>query len=505
MTAEQAYDELLRISREEAVLSSCGDLLEWDEETYMPRGGVEQRSAQRGLLAGLVHDRASDPRYEELLSLVESSPLVNDPESAAAVNVRELRRDFDRERLMPRALVVEQARVASLSAQAWAESRARSEFKSFQPWLERTFALAREEAEALGYSESPYDALLQNFEPGFTTSQLVALFATLAPELQRMVDGLRSAPAPVPAHVLRREFPVDRQRLFAEDVAAALGFDFERGRLDVGAHPFAMALGPGDTRIGLRFRRSNLTEGFFTLLHEIGHALYDQGLLTAHYGTPMGEAASLGLHESQSRMWENLVGRSAGFWRHFYPRLRNVFHDVLHDISLDTFRQIINRVQPGAVRTRADEVTYNLHIIIRFELERALLAGQLRADDLPAAWSEAYQRYLDVKPRHDYEGCLQDGHWSEGLIGYFPTYTLGNIYAAQLFAAAERSIGPLEDAFARGDFAVLLGWLSQNVLQQGKRYAVPVLIERVTGSRPNAAALIASLQTRYGAENGSGG
>ena len=497
MTAEQAYDELLRIAREEAVLSSCGDLLEWDEETYMPRGGVEQRSAQRALLAGLVHDRASDPRYEELLSRVESSVLVNDPESAAAVNVRELRYEFDRQRRVPRPLVVEQARVAALSSQAWAECRARSDYKSFEPWLERTFALAREEAEALGYPETRYDALLENFEPGLSTTELVALFAELKPDLLRMVDTLRSGPPPVPAHVLRREFPVDRQRLFAEAVAAALGFDLERGRLDLGAHPFTIALGPGDTRIALGFHRRNVAEGLFTLLHELGHGLYDQGLATAHYGSPMGEAASLGLHESQSRLWENLVGRSAGFWRHFYPRLRNVFHDVLHDISVETFRQIINRVQPGAVRHRADEVTYDLHIIIRFELERALLDGELRASELPDAWAEAYNRYLGVKPRGDYEGCLQDGHWSEGLIGYFPTYTLGNIYGAQLFAAAERAIGPLEDAFARGDFGGLLGWLAVNVHQHGKRYAVPNLIERVTGNPPTAASLTASLQTRY--------
>jgi carboxypeptidase Taq len=313
MTADKAYDELLRISREESVLVSCSDLLEWDEETYMPRGAVEQRSAQMALLAGLIHDRASDPRYDELLAVVESSSLVDDPESAAAVNVRELRYEFDRERRMPRPLVVEQARVAALASQVWAECRARSEFKGLEPWLQRTFALAREEAAALGHNETPYDALLQNFEPGLSTHQLNDLFGTLTPELLRMVDALRAVPEPVPAHVLRREFPVDRQRLFAEAVAAALGFDFERGRLDLGAHPFCISLGPGDTRIALRFHRRNLAGGLFTLLHEIGHALYDQGLATAHYGTPMGEAASLGLHESQSRMWENLVGRSVGF------------------------------------------------------------------------------------------------------------------------------------------------------------------------------------------------
>ena len=283
-----------------------------------------------------------------------------------------------------------------------------------------------------------------------TLAQLEALFERLQAELAPLAQCGAGRAAAASRDVLAREFPLERQPVLARQVAAALGFDLERGRLDVGPHPFCTSIGPGDVRIALRYHAHDFARGFFALLHEIGHALYDQGLDPAHYGTPMGEAASLGLHESQSRLWENLVGRSQGFWRHFYPQLRGAFPEPLHDISMEEFRRAMNRVVPGAIRVEADEVTYDLHIVIRFELERALLAGDLRAADLPGAWAERYRDYLGVTPKNDRTGCLQDGHWSEGLIGYFPTYTLGNVYAAQLFAAAERAVGPLTRRSRRG-------------------------------------------------------
>jgi carboxypeptidase Taq len=495
---DQAYAELVRLSRDETVLASCLDVLDWDEEVCMPRGGVEHRAQQMALLAGLVHDRQTDPRYDDLLSTVEASSLVSDPESPQAVNVRELRRGFDRERRMPRKLVEESARVTALASQKWAEARKRDDVKIFVPWLDRIFALAREEADAVGYAETRYDALLDDYEPGMTTDRLSALFAHLQAQLLPLVDSLRGEPTPAPGHVLAREFPIDRQRLFAEGVAAALGFDLECGRFDIGQHPFCTSIGPGDVRVALRYYPRNFTRGFFALMHEVGHALYDQGLDPAHYGTPIGEAASLGLHESQSRLWENLVGRSHGFWRHFFPQLRSVFHEALHDVSLETFRGVINHVGPSILRVQADEVTYDVHIMIRFELERALLAGDLRGAELPGAWAELYQRYLGITPDNDRNGCLQDGHWSEGLIGYFPTYTLGNVYAAQLFDAAERAVGPLDESFAAGDFRPLRAWLGEHVYRHGQRYRVDAIIKRATGSAPDPSALIASLSRRYG-------
>jgi len=498
VTSDQAYAELLQLTRNEAVLSSCVDLLQWDEEVCMPRGGGEHRAEQMALVAGLVHDRGTDPRYDELLSTVEASSLMSDADSAEAVNVRELRRDYERERRIPRRLVEESARVTALASQAWAEARRRDDFKSFAPWLDQVFALAREEADAVGYAGTRYDALLDDYEPGLTTDRLSTLFARLEADLVPLASALREIPAPAPMHVLAREFPLDRQRLFAEGVAAALGFDLERGRLDLGNHPFCTSIGPGDIRIALRYFPRNFARGFFALLHETGHALYDQGIDAAHYGAPMGEAGSLGLHESQSRLWENLVGRSHGFWQHFYPQLRRTFHEALHDVSVETFRLVINRVAPGLIRVQADEVTYDLHIMIRVELEQRLLGEDLRAIDLPGAWAELYRSRLGVAPKNDRTGCLQDGHWSEGLIGYFPTYTLGNMYAAQLFAAAERAVGPLDDAFAAGDFRTLRSWLGEHVHRHGRRYAAEALIERATGSAPDPSALIESLRRRYG-------
>jgi carboxypeptidase Taq len=494
---DQAYQELVRLSREETVLSSCLDLLEWDEEVCMPRGGVQHRAEQSALLAGLVHDRGTDPRYDELLSTVEASSLVSDPESHAAVNVRELRREFDRERRMPRRLVEESARVTAVASQAWSEARRQNDFKAFAPWVDRIFSLAREEADAVGYSGERYDALLDNYEPGMTTDRVSELFTGLESDLAPLVASLRDERAAAPADVLKREFPLDRQRVFIEEVASALGFDHDWGRLDVGQHPFCTMIGPGDIRIALRYFPRNFARGFFALMHEAGHALYDQGLDREHYGTPMGEAASLGLHESQSRLWENHVGRSLGFWQHFYPRLQSVFDEALHDVTLDTFRRVVNHVSPSVLRVGADEVTYDLHIMIRFELERALLGEDLRAADLPGAWAELYKQRLGVTPQNDRTGCLQDGHWSEGLIGYFPTYTLGNVYAAQLISAAEREVGPLEEMFARGDFRTLREWLAENVYRHGMRYSVAAIVERATGNAPNPAALTESLSRRY--------
>lgn len=494
MNPEQAYAELIGLSRERTVLSSCSSILQWDAEICMPRGGVNHRGEQLALLAGLAHDRATDPRLGDLLRDVEASSLVGDQESVESVNVRELRRDYDRETRLPRRLVEELARVSALSSQAWSEARDRNDFPAFAPWLDQTFALAREKADAIGHEGVRYDALLDDYEPGMTTEQLSTLFAHLREQLVPLVDSLRDAPPP--ATNLDRDLPLDRQRAFAEGVASKLGFNLENGRFDLGPHPFCSFIGPGDVRIALRYHPRNFASGFLAVLHETGHALYEQGLDPSHYGTPMGEAVSLGIHESQSRLWENLVGRSRGFWEHFYPQFQDAFG--IHDVAIEEFRREINHASPGLIRVEADEVTYNLHIVIRFEIERALLSGDLHASDLPNAWNELYERYLGITPDSDRNGCLQDIHWSEGLIGYFPTYTLGNVYAAQLFAAAEHAAGPLEDAFAAGDFGTLRGWLGENIHRHGKRYAPPTMIGKATGSAPDPSALVTSLVHRYG-------
>jgi carboxypeptidase Taq len=497
MRAQTGYDELIRRTRAKALLASCAELLGWDELTFMPRGGAAHRGEQMALLAGLLHAQGTDPRLGELLAIVEASTLVADPLGAEAVNVREIRRAYDRATRIPRALVEETARVTSVAQQVWEDARAAAQFAPLRPWLEKVLALQRDQAEALGYTDSPYDALLDEYEPGATAVGLAPLFDAVRAELIPLVNALTHAARRPDVSVQRREFPLERQRGFAEQAAAALGFDFARGRLDTSVHPFFTSVGPGDYRITTRYKLHDFGDAFFATLHETGHALYEQGLDPAHHGTPLGEAVSLGVHESQARLWENTVGRSHTFWRYFFPLARSVFPEVLRGVSLDDFHFAVNNVEPTLIRVTADEVTYNLHILIRFELERALVTGDLPIADLPAAWEEAYRHYLGVCPADDAEGCLQDGHWASGLIGYFPTYTLGNLFAAQLFAAASAAIGDLDTAFARGDFSGLLGWLRERVHRQGSRYSADRLIEDATGSPPDHRPLVDALRRKY--------
>lgn len=499
MRAEEAYEELVRLARDESLLASCEALLEWDELTQMPPGGVEQRSRQRALLAGLLHERATDPRRAELLAAVEGSPLCADPESPQAANVRELRRVFERRRRLPRRLAEETARVTSLAQQEWVVAREQADFGRFEPWLERIVRLKREEAACVGVGDEAYDALLDGYEPGARSAELERLFERLRGELVPLASAIRGSSRKPRTAILRRDFPIDRQRAFGEEVAAAIGFDFERGRLDVSAHPFSTSIGPGDCRITTRFDAHDFCDGFFAILHEVGHGLYDQGLDPRWRGTPAGEPASLGMHESQSRLWENRVGLSRGFWEHFYPRAQATFRSALRGVSQDEFHFAIHAVAPSLIRVDADEVTYGLHILARFELERALVRGDLAVADLPAAWREAYRRHLGIEPANDAEGCLQDGHWAEGLFGYFPTYALGDIVAAQLFEAAAAELGDLDAQFAAGEFGGLRAWLRERVHRAGGTLSAARLVERLTGRPPEPGPLVGALQRKYGA------
>jgi carboxypeptidase Taq len=495
MDAQTAYAELIRRVREETLLTSCEALLEWDEETYMPPGGVENRSEQLALIAGLLHERGTDPRVGELLHELEGSELLRDSGSPAAVNVRELRREYDRFVKVPRRLVEDVARTTALAQTAWARARKEADFGRFRPWLERIVELKRAEAECVGYAREPYDALIEDHEPGMTSHIVGRLFDAVRRELVPLAARINEAARPV--RRIRKPFPIGRQRSFGEKVAVALGFDATRGRFDLGVHPCCTGIGPGDCRLVLRFDAHDFAGGLLTILHEVGHGLYEQGLDPEHYGTPAGETASVGMDEAQARLWENRVGRSRGFWEHFYPEARSLFPDSLDGLRLDQFLMTVNRVEPSLIRVNADEVTYNLHILVRFELERALISGDLKASDVPGAWNEGYRRYLDIEPSNDREGCLQDGHWADGLIGYFPTYTLGDVFAAQLCAKAEAELGSLERQFARGEFAELVGWLARNVYKEGGRHPSARLIELVTGAPPNHRPLVEALRTKY--------
>lgn len=497
MNPEAAYRELLTQWRKASLFRSAEAVLEWEQQTYMPPRGTEHRGDQLALLAGCRHDCATDPRIGDLLGELESSSWAKDELSPAAVNLREIRREYDRQTKLPKALVEELARTTAQAQREWAEARRNNDFPRFLPWLDKVFDLTRQKAAALDPDKPPYDVLMDEFEPGANADAVAQLFRDLRRPLVDLVSAVAGAKRRPDDAVLARTYPVDRQKFFGEMAAGEIGFDFQRGRLDETVHPFCATLGPHDCRITTRYNPRRFNEAFFGILHETGHGLYEQGLDVAHFGEPMGEAASLGVHESQSRLWENAVGRGLPFWRRFFPRARALFRDALADVSLDQFHCAVNKVAPSLVRVEADEVTYNLHVLIRFELERALVLKDLAPQGLPAAWNEKYREYLGIAPLDDASGCLQDVHWSHGLIGYFPTYTLGNVYAAQLWDKADADLGGLDEILQRGEFRVLLDWLRERVHRHGKRFLPERLMREATGSPPSAAALVRSLRRKF--------
>jgi carboxypeptidase Taq len=483
-------------SKETAVFDSIRSLLVWDQRTFIPAKGHTHRAEQSAAITRLLHGRRTDPLIGENLARVEGSELVADPLSPEAVNVREWRRAYEKAVRIPERLEVELARATSEGQTCWQAARPRNDWEAFRPCLARIVQLKREEAECLGYTVEPYDALLDHYEPDETAEGLGSLFETLRVNLvgllQRIMGGERR---PDPG-VLRSHFPADRQDAFARLVLQRIGYDFEGGRLDPTAHPFTVGIGPGDVRITARYSETAFGQGLFGAVHEAGHALYEAGLPAEHWGTPMGDSVSLGIHESQSRLWENMVSRSRGFWEFFYPHALKHF-PVLSDVSLHVFQFAVNGVQPSLIRTEADEVTYNLHVLLRFEIERDLIREAIDVDDLPQVWSEKMHTFLGVRPPDHSSGVLQDIHWSSGAFGYFPTYTLGNLYAAQFYQRAEQDLGNLEDLFRKGELEPLLHWLRQNIHGEGRRHRSRDLVRKVTGEDLNPRHLLSYLESKY--------
>lgn len=502
MIAEQSeYKELLKSLREIALLGSCSSVLGWDEQTHMPAKGAELRAEQSSLLAGVIHDRVTDPRIGELLGALETEigdGAASHERSPEEANVRETRRSYDRATKLPKSLVEEMTKTTSLSQQAWVEARAARDYSSFQPWLEKVVELKRREAECLSTDGAPlYDALLDDYEPGATSELVASVFDPLREELVKLVGEIRDCGRGPDPSILTRSYPVDVQSEVSQEAAALIGFDFDAGRLDIAAHPFCSGFGPGDCRLTTRYDEHHFPGAFFGTLHEAGHGMYEQGLRQDLFGSPMGQSASLGIHESQSRLWENMVGRSRAFWDHMYSNVQSRFSTALGDVSLESFHAAINDVRPSLIRVEADEVTYNLHIMLRFELERRLISGDLQVQDVPAAWNEAYESYLGLTPPDDAVGCMQDIHWSCGFLGYFPTYALGNMYAAQLYTAAEKDLGSLDEQFAAGHFGPLKTWLNENIHARGKQFLAPDLIRNVTGGELSHEPLVQHLRSRF--------
>ena len=501
MTPEQAYAWLRTNSIETSYIVSTAEVLAWDQRTMIPPKGGPHRAEQIAVLAKLLHERATDKRIGEYLAIVEGSRLVEDAVSPEAVNAREWRRNYDKSTRIPERLAVELARATAEGEILWEGARRDDDWPRFAPMLERILALIVEKADALGHGGERYDALLDEYEADTTTAEITALFGGLRPALTGLIDKIRGAGAIPDRSPLTGRFPADAQVAFCREIVAAIGYDLEAGRIDPSVHPFTIGIGPGDVRITTRYHEEFLGAGLFGCLHEAGHAIYEQRLPTAHWGTPRGQVPSLGVHESQSRLWENLVGRCAGFWRFAFPKAQAAFPDLAR-IPLDAFLRAINTVEPSLIRVEADEVTYNLHILVRFELEVDLLRGAIGVADLPTAWNEKVRDYLGLVPSSHKLGVMQDVHWSAGLIGYFPTYTLGNLYAAQLYAAAEAAVGPLDERFARGEFSPLLGWLEANVHEKGGTFRPRDLILAACGAPPDARHFVDYLNAKHGALHG---
>ncbi len=501
---QKAYEQLCRHQRETALLSSVQHLLGWDERTLMPTASAPHRADQVTLLAGMIHRRQTDPQVGRWLEQLVESPLAADPHSDSGTVIRRLQRQYQKQTRLPQALVEQLARTAIEGQQVWQEAREKDDFASFAPLLQKTIELKRAEADALGFDQCRYDALLDEFEPEESTANVRRVLTALRDELVALIRQLGASDRQPPVDLLRRHYPTDAQAQFGRAAAERIGFSFQRGRLDATVHPFCSGLGPHDTRITTRYDERFFPTAFFGILHEAGHGIYDQGLRPQWYGLPPGQDVSLGIHESQSRMWENQVGRSHAFWRFHYPLAQQAFPDALADATLDEFYFAINQVRPSLIRVEADEATYNLHILIRFELEQALLEDDLAVDQLPGAWNEKYQQYLGLAPTCDREGVLQDIHWSSGAIGYFPTYTLGNLYAAQFFAQASADLPDLDGQFARGEFQPLTQWLQQQIHHRGQCYPAAQLVEQVTGRPLDHQDLMAHLRAKLGPLYGIG-
>jgi carboxypeptidase Taq len=488
------YQNLRRRARELALVSSASSLLAWDQETYMPPKALTYRAEQLGFLSGWSHRMWTAPEVGDWISACEQHGFA--PGSIEAANVREWRRQYDRQTKLPSELVEEFRRVTAASREAWLEARRDSDFARFAPALDTILKLCRRMADRWGYEQSPYDALLEEYEPGARSGPLQALFAELRPQIVAMLEAITQRKPSSPVYGFKGNFPVAAQQAFNLKVARAMGFDFEAGRIDTTAHPFCSGIGPGDCRLTTRYHEDDFTRSLYGVLHEAGHGLYELGLRDEDFGMPVGTAVSLGVHESQSRLWENHVGRCLDFWRHWHPVACRYFPD-LKQLSPEQITARVNRVEPSFIRVQADPVTYDLHIILRFEIEKQLIEGKIQVADLPAFWNEQFKQLLGLTVPDDAHGCLQDIHWSQGIFGYFPTYTLGNLNAAQLFQAACSSSATVDTGLKRGEYAPLLQWLREHVHQHGMRYQAGELIEHATGKPIQPAAHLAFLQRQF--------
>ena len=492
---EEKIKQLRDILAEISDLGYTAALLGWDQQTYMPRGGAEARGNQLALLERLVHERTTSPGLGKLLE--DLKPIVSglDPDSDDARLVKVTARGYDKAVRVPTRYVIEFSQATTLGQQAWVEARSKSDFSIFRPHLEKIVALRQEYASFFPNFEHPYDALLDDFEPNMKTADVKTIFDGLRPRQVELIKAISGKPQ-VDDSFLRQPFDEKKQLDFGVEIISRFGFDWKRGRQDKAPHPFTTSFSINDVRITTRVAPDFLNSMLFGTMHECGHALYGMGPAPELERTGLEGGASLAVHESQSRLWENLVGRSFPFWQYFYPRLQETFPQ-LAGIPLEKFYKGINKVQPSLIRVEADEATYNLHIMLRLEMEIALIEGKVAARDMPDLWNARMQEYLGVTPSDDAKGVLQDMHWSGGAIGYFSTYALGNLISAQLWEKINQEIPDLVEQIRQGKFEALLGWLREKIHRHGAKFEPQELVQKVTGSKIDPAPYLGYLNKKY--------
>lgn len=473
-------------------------LLGWDLETYMPHQGAPIRAKQMATLAKIAHDMMTGAQMDEHMTSLRLPGVQDKLNPIDRALVREVGRSYDKSKKTPTDLLQAMVEVAAEAHPIWVEARKEKNFQKFKPVLGKIIGLNQRYAEVQGYEDSPYDALLDEYEPGLTVKQLDPLFARLKNDIVPLLKAIQdSGYTPETDFINNGNFPADDQMAFSKVVLEAMGFDFGRGRLDLAPHPFSSGSSTLDVRLTTRIDEKEVFSALSSSMHEGGHGMYEQGVNPELNRTPLAEGTSLGIHESQSRMWENQVGRSKAFWQAFYPKLQEAFPS-LKAYPLEKFYHAINRVRPSFIRVESDEVTYNLHILVRYEVEKALIEGRMQVDEIPGAWNSRMQQYLGVTPPDDSQGCLQDIHWSHGSFGYFPTYTLGNLYAAQFFNTAKKQMPDLEKNISSGNLRPLKEWLNKEIHWVGKSERAETIVQRVTSEPLNAQYFVDYLWTKYG-------
>lgn len=492
----EKLDQLKERLGEVADIGRAASVLSWDQQVNMPPGGNEARGRQLATLSKIAQEKFISDEVGRLIDEVKKELNGSDSASDEAALVRVAARNYDKARRVPPEFIAEQAIVTSRAFEAWVEAKGKSDFSIFQPHLEKVIELVHKYIAFFPPADNPYDTLLDDFEPGMKTADVKVIFEGLRPEQVELIRAITSRKQ-VKDDFLHKKYNEKKLMDFGVDVITKFGYDWSRGRQDKAPHPFETTFSVDDVRITTRYEEDNPIAMLFSSMHEAGHAMYEQGSNPEYERTPLAGGTSLAVHESQSRMWENMVGRSLPFWEHFYPSFKKTFPKQLDGVSLRSFYRAINKVEPSLIRVNADEATYNLHIMLRLELEIGMVEGKIAIKDLPEIWNAKMQEYLGVTPPNDAKGVLQDIHWSGGAIGYFSTYALGNLISAQLWEKINAELGDLDDQIRKGDFSQLLGWLRKNIHQHGQKYEPQTLVERVTGSKITYQPYIRYLTKKY--------